>query len=219
MEKEPSKLKHFLMQIKNNVTPKPKFAEFNPVYAFLAISSYIIYKMGESAYQAINKSYISSEEMEVFFLDSYNQTENVDEFSKKLRDFSYSGNESMYMFMLKYLSRKPENLEKTQHFMTAIITIGKVKPDNFGNFFENVVEFLAINNHPADIKYILNNKDIKNHIISNNLSYDINKEQIIKNVKYRNPNYPHPGLDCLVNLSEEDLRFNIDSAPKRKFKM
>jgi hypothetical protein len=130
--------------------------------------------------------------MEVFFLDSYNQTENVEDFSKKLRDFPYSGNESMYMFMLKYLSRRPENLEKTQKFMTAIITDAKVKPDNFSKFFENVLTFLCVKDHAADMKYILNNQDIKNHIINNNLFYDINKEQLIENVTRRNPNNPHP---------------------------
>lgn len=113
MEKEPYKFKKFLSVFKNNVTSKTKFAEFNPSYALLTIPVYIFYKMGQNAYQAMNKSYVSSQVMEVFFLDSYNQTENVEDFSKKLRDFPYSGNEPMYMFMLKYLSRRPENLEKT----------------------------------------------------------------------------------------------------------
>lgn len=90
---------------------------------------------------------------------------------------------------------------------------------NFSNFFENILIFLGVNDHVTDMKYILNNQGIKNHIINNNLSYDINKEQLIKNVKYRNPNYPHPGLDYLINLSEKDLIFNVDSATKRKLKM
>lgn len=219
MEKETSKLKNFLSVLKNNVTPKPKFAEFNPLYAFLVIPVYICYKMGENAYQAMNTNYITSEEMEVFFLESYNQTENVENFSKKLRDFSYSGNESMYMFMLKYLSRRPENLEKSQKFMTAIITDAKVKPDNFSKFFENVLAFMCIKNHTADMKYILNNQDIKNHIINNNLFYDINKEQLIEHVKFRNPNYPHPGLDYLIDLPEEILKFNIEQIKYKKLKM
>jgi len=184
-----------------------------------AIPLIIAYHIGKEQVKVWNKDYVDPLQMENLFFDTYNNNGDMGQFTDKLSKFPYNGNENTYLLMIEYLSRKPTELDDTHKFIKSIILNAKVKPEGFNKFFKDILEGLCNKDYLSDIKFMLNDQDIKDHIVNNNLFYDINKEDFLQETKDVHNNSNRVTLDYLKNLPEKFFKFNVDYQPKKKLKM
>lgn len=184
-----------------------------------AIPLVLAYYIGKEQVKVWSKDYVEPLKMEHLFFDTYNNNGDMAQFTDKLSKFPYKGNKNTYMMMIEYLSRKPTELDDTHKFIQSIILNAKVKPEGFNDFFTDILEVLCNKNYLSDIKFILNDQGIKDHIVNNNLSYDIDKEYFLEKTKDKYNNSNRVTLDYLKILPEKSFKFNVETKTTRKLKM
>lgn len=168
------KFKNFLSILGNKFTPKPTNEVGNTPYMLFALYAipFTIYNLAKEARKSLNKDYMDYEKMEIIFLDIYNNTNDMKNFSESVAK-------------LPYMSGKMDR--------------------------ENIYTFM--------FKYMLNSKEIKQHIINNNFYFNMDKEQILKEMSDNGYKNQSSSLAYLNELPDNSLKFNVDIKIRKKIKM
>jgi 6-pyruvoyl-tetrahydropterin synthase len=194
-----------------------------PAYMALGLAAIPIagvYFLGKAGYKAINKDYMDLKRVKEIFPMIYDSGD-TELLNKLIPNIQYKGNEDIYKYMFSRFDDNPRNVEKTKKFTKYLILNTKVKPKDFNRFFGHTLAALCAKDCLPAMKFMLNDQDIKEHIVNNKLSYSLNKDELEGMVQYYRLGLvkPDPTLDYLKGLPDEALKFNVGSEPKRKPKI
>lgn len=215
------KFKKFLSILDKKFTPKPTNEVVHTPYILLALCAipFTIYNLAKEARKSMDKDYMDYEKMEIIFLEAYNDTNDLKTFGASIAKLPYMSGKmdknNIYTFMFKYMKKDKPSLEKNQEFINAIILNAKVKPEDFNNFFTDIFAFFGSENYLDGMKYLLQNEQIKQHMINNNFSVNMNKEKILQEVS-TSYKVSDSTLNYIKNLLQKDLQYNVKKQNKNK---
>lgn len=193
-----------------------------PAYLAIGLAAMPIvgaYYLGKFGHKKLMKNYMDLKEIKIFFPPIY-FGEEYQKFNKEMSKIPFKENVKTYNYLICTISDFSNvNNSSAKKFIKNIVENGKFTKENFSDFMKDTVITLSLEGNFGLMDYLLKNKEIKEVIKGREFSYNLDKKELIDyiiNYQYQIKNSPLPYLKA---LSEEDLKFNADSEPKRKPKM